>query len=141
MGQPVTLSVSNTSREPGQGGEVLATLFSAPSEGSPRPSRIPRTTSLDDVLEYWENGAPDKGLVVPLQQWADLFSPSEYETEAVKLSNIRFIWEEFTVECQGDFDNFESKFPGMRHQYTKLLRAVREARKRRGEAKSRNRKQ
>jgi hypothetical protein len=91
------------------------------------------------VLAYWENGAPDKGLVVPLKQWADLFDPSDYQTEAVKLSNIRFIWEEFAIECQGNFDLFEAKFPGMQHQYTKLLKAVREARKERGDAKSRNR--
>ena len=91
------------------------------------------------MLAYWENGAPEKGLVVPLKHWADLLDPSDYQSEAVKLSNIRFIWEEFTVECKGDFDLFEMKFPGMRYQYTKLLKAVREARKGRGVAKSRNR--
>ncbi|KAF8326289.1 hypothetical protein F5887DRAFT_1084601 [Amanita rubescens] len=122
-------------------GETPATIVSVstPVEHSPRPSRIPRTTSLDDVLAYWENGAPDKGLMVPLKQWADLFDPSDYQTEAMKLSNIRFIWEEFAIECHGNFSLFEAKFPGMRHQYTKLLKAVREARKERGEAKSRNR--
>ena len=126
---------------PGQDdeGEVPATVWSAPVEHPPRPSRIPRTTSLDDVLAYWENGAPDKGLVIPLKQWVDIFDPSDYQPEAVKLSNIRFIWEEFAIECQGDFNLFEAKFPGMRNQYTKLLKAVREARKARGEAKSRNR--
>ncbi|KAF8325745.1 hypothetical protein F5887DRAFT_1085118 [Amanita rubescens] len=139
--QPPT-PISTSCHVPGQSddeGEVLATVLSAPVEHSPRPSRIPRTTSLDDVLAYWENGAPDKGLVVPLKQWADLFDPSDYQSEAVKLSNIRFIWEEFAIECQCDFNLFEAKFPGMRHQYTKLLKAVREARKERGEAKSRNR--
>ena len=79
--------------------------------------------------------------MVPLKHWADLLDPSDYQSEAVKLSNIRFIWEEFTVECKGDFGLFEMKFPGMRYQYTKLLKAVREARKGRGEAKSRNRAQ
>ena len=117
-------------------GDVLPAFVEGPPP--PSPSRIPRTTSLDDVLAYWESGAPEKGLVVPLKHWAEWFDPSEYKSEAVKLSNIRFIWEEFTVGCSSDFDQFEMKFPGLRYQFTKLLKAVREARKVRGAAKSQN---
>jgi hypothetical protein len=102
----------------------------------PRPSRIPETNSLDDVLQYWESGAPEKGLLLPLKLWYR-FNPAEYASEAVKLGNIRFVREEFTVRCKEDWELFEICYPGLRHQYTKLLKAVRRARQERGEAKCR----
>lgn len=102
----------------------------------PHPSRIPETNTLDDVLRYWESGAPEKGLLLPLKSWY-AFDPSEYAPEAVKLGNIRFVREEFVVHCKEDWDQFESRFPGLRCHYTKLLKAVRRARQQRGEAKRR----
>ncbi|KIM83638.1 hypothetical protein PILCRDRAFT_7051 [Piloderma croceum F 1598] len=42
------------------------------------PPRIPTANSLDDVLRYWEDGAPEKGLVVPLANWCINFKPHEY---------------------------------------------------------------
>ncbi|KAJ6506544.1 hypothetical protein C8R45DRAFT_922728 [Mycena sanguinolenta] len=76
----------------------------------PRPSRIPETNTLDDALAYWERGEPEKGLDVPLKDWASL-----------------------------DFTAFEAKFPGLREKFTMLMKAARVARKLRGDTKSRNR--
>jgi hypothetical protein len=102
----------------------------------PRPSRIPETNTLDDVLRFWESGAPEKGLLLPLKLW-HMFDPAEYASEAVKLGNIRFVRDEFVVHCKEDWDLFESCFPDLRLRYTKLLKAVRHARQQRGEAKHR----
>ncbi|KAJ6533640.1 hypothetical protein B0H19DRAFT_1081055 [Mycena capillaripes] len=104
---------------------------------TPRPSRIPETNTLDDALGYWNNGAPQKGLDVPLKNWTTLFKPSEYSSEAVKLGNIRFVCEEFEVRCGGDDATFEKQYPGLRSKFTMLMRAVRVERKLRGETKSR----
>ncbi|KAJ7127320.1 hypothetical protein C8R43DRAFT_1134814 [Mycena crocata] len=104
---------------------------------SPRPSRIPETNSLDDALEYWENGAPSKGLDIPLKNWSTHFKSSEYATEAVKLGNIRFVCEEFLIHCGGNYETFEERFPGLRMKFTMLMKAVRGARKLRGDTKSR----
>ncbi|KAF7334010.1 hypothetical protein MVEN_02306200 [Mycena venus] len=106
-----------------------------PSPYVPQPSRIPETKTLDDALTYWEHGAPQKGLDVPLKEWATLFKSSEYASEAVKLGNIRFGCEEFRVHCNGDFAAFEEKFPGMQRKFTMLMKAVRAERKLRGGGK------
>ncbi|KAF7351924.1 hypothetical protein MVEN_01154200 [Mycena venus] len=109
-----------------------------PSQYIPRPSRIPETKTLDDALAYWEHGAPQKGLDVPLKDWAALFKSSEYTSEAVKLGNIQFVCDEFRVHCNGDFTTFEERFPGLRRKFTALMKAVRAARKLRGETKCRS---
>ncbi|KAJ3728928.1 hypothetical protein C8R42DRAFT_750386 [Lentinula raphanica] len=105
-----------------------------------KPSRIPEVNSLDDVVRYWEEGDTGRGLMTPLKDWRHLFQVKDYKSEAVKLSNIRFVYEEFSIYHQGCYDSFNISFPGLRFHYTKLLHAVREARKARGEAKSRRRK-
>ncbi|KAJ6486281.1 hypothetical protein DFH09DRAFT_1291609 [Mycena vulgaris] len=108
-----------------------------PPPPTPRPSRIPETKTLDDALEYWVHGSPRKGLDVPLKNWAALFKSTEYASEAVKLGNIRFVCEEFEVQCGEDHERFESKFPGLRAKFTMLMKAVRAEHKLRGESKSR----
>src|ERR1700678_3687412 len=100
------------------------------------PSRIPECRSLDDALRYWNDGAPEKGLITALKLWPDIYSSSAYASEAVKFGNIRFVTQEFTKHCDGSWLVFEELYPGLRHKYTRLLKAVRVARKRRGEAKS-----
>ncbi|KAJ3759479.1 hypothetical protein EV360DRAFT_69470 [Lentinula raphanica] len=109
------------------------------ASSQPSPSRIPEVHSLDDVVRYWEEGDIRRGLVTPLKDWKKLFDPKEYKSEAVKLSNIRFVYEEFAGQHGGSYDSFETAFPDLRFQYTKLLLAIRKARKARGEAKSRRR--
>jgi hypothetical protein len=89
------------------------------------------------VVRYWEQGAPENGLDTPLKDWASLFSPSDYEGEAVKFGNVRSVYAEFQNQCMGDYDRFEEKFPGLRGKFTLLLKAVRKARQARGEAKTR----
>lgn len=79
------------------------------------------------------------GLMVPLQSWQALWEASEYHSEAVKFSNICQIYEEWKYQCKGDYDVFESRYPDLKHKFTKLLGAVRAARIARGETKSRNR--
>ncbi|KAJ7227574.1 hypothetical protein C8J57DRAFT_1535024 [Mycena rebaudengoi] len=101
------------------------------------PSRIPETNSLADALYYWQHGAPEKGLVIPLNHWSALFNSSQYSTEAVKLGNIRFVCEEFLIQCEGNEQLFEERYPGLKNKFTKLMKAVRVARKARGEAKTR----
>ncbi|KAJ3772445.1 hypothetical protein FB446DRAFT_800025 [Lentinula raphanica] len=118
-----------------------STVPPPPAHSQPKkPSRIPEVNSLDDVVRYWEEGDTGRGLMTPLKDWRHLFQVKDYKSEAVKLSNIRFVYEEFSVYHQGCYDSFNISFPGLRFHYTKLLHAVREARKARGEAKSRRRK-
>ncbi|KAJ3710101.1 hypothetical protein C8R42DRAFT_648979 [Lentinula raphanica] len=114
---------------------------STPPQASsqPSPSRIPEVHSLDDVVRYWEEGDIRCGLVTPLKDWKKLFDPKEYKSEAVKLSNISFVYEEFASQHGGSYDSFENAFPDLRFQYTKLLLAIRKAHKARGKAKSRRR--
>ncbi|KAJ7908590.1 hypothetical protein B0H13DRAFT_2661947 [Mycena leptocephala] len=104
---------------------------------TPRPSRIPGVNTLDDALMYWELGSPQRGLDVPLKDWSTLFRSSEYASEAVKLGNIRFVCEEFKSQCGEDHTTFETKFPGLRGKFTMFMKAVRTARKMRGETRSR----
>ncbi|KAJ7655921.1 hypothetical protein B0H17DRAFT_1146313 [Mycena rosella] len=103
------------------------------------PSRIPETKTLDDALEYWEYGSPQKGLNVPLKNWSSLFKSAEYASEAVKHGNVWFVCEEFQVRFGGDHASFEAKFPGLRGKFTMLMKAVWAERKLRGETKSRSR--
>lgn len=102
-----------------------------------RPSGIPETNTLNDVLQYWESGAPEKGLLLLLKSWY-AFDSSEYASEAVKLENIQFVWEEFVVHCKEDWDLLESRYPGLHSHYTKLLKAVCHACQQCGEAKCRH---
>jgi hypothetical protein len=102
-----------------------------------RPPRIPRTTSLDDAILYWETGNVEKGLLMPLKSWALVYQPLEYRSEVQKLSMVSIVYEEFVHHCHRDWDVFNKKYPNLRHQYTKLVKAVRVARIARGEAKPR----
>ncbi|KII85744.1 hypothetical protein PLICRDRAFT_178074 [Plicaturopsis crispa FD-325 SS-3] len=110
---------------------------SSPTPPEPRVPRIPTTKSLDDALRYWNFGDADKGLTVPLKSWPATFTPADYVSEAQKFSMIKAVCEEFEVRCQSDFTVFEKEYPGLRRSYTKLVKAVREARKRRGDTKGR----
>ncbi|KAJ7269030.1 hypothetical protein C8J57DRAFT_1509246 [Mycena rebaudengoi] len=101
------------------------------------PSRIPQTKTLDDALDYWQRGAPEKGLTVPLSEWSQRFKSSQYASEAVKLGNIRFVCEEYLIQCGSDNNKFDDMYPGLRKKFTKLMMAVRTARKLRGETKAR----
>jgi hypothetical protein len=92
---------------------------------------------MDDVLKYWEQGDSDKGLTVPLKSWSLLYKPQEYRSEGQKLSMARILYDEFTVHCRRDWGVFEQKYPDLRHSYTKLIKAVREARVLRGDARTR----
>ncbi|KAJ3752488.1 hypothetical protein EV360DRAFT_88707 [Lentinula raphanica] len=112
----------------------------APISQPKSPCRIPEVNSLDDVIRYWDEGDTSRGLITPLKDWHHLFQTKDYKSEAVKLSNIHFVYEEFSIHHRGSHDSFDVSFPGLRFHYTKLLLAVREARKARGEAKSRRRK-
>ena len=97
-------------------------------------SRIPKTTSLNDALRFWEKGDEALGLLVPLKQWGTLYQPSEYRSEAQKLSMIRMVRDEFVKHCQADRRVFEQRYPGLDDQYTKLVKAIRAARIARGDA-------
>ncbi|KAJ7221991.1 hypothetical protein C8J57DRAFT_1253744 [Mycena rebaudengoi] len=101
------------------------------------PSCIPQTKTLDDALDYWQHGAPEKGLTVPLSEWSQRFKSSQYASEAVKLGNIRFVCEEYLIQCGSDNNKFDNMYPGLRKKFTKLMMAVRTARKLRGETKAR----
>lgn len=107
-----------------------------------RPDRIPQCGSLDDALHYWNQGDHSKGLLVPLKDWEnhyhDFPQKSWTRTEAVKFGNIKSVVEEFETRCRGSHEEMDSKYPGLRNQYTKLYTAIREAKKARGEAKSRS---
>lgn len=100
---------------------------------SPGPSlRIPTTHTLEDALQYWHHGNESKGLVIPIKRWTDLYLPSQYRSEAQKFTMVKHVVEEYEVECKGDAEEFERRFPGLQSQWTKLVKAVREARKGRG---------
>lgn len=103
------------------------------------PPRIPEAHSLDDVIQYWEEGAPDKGLVVPLANWCVQYNPKEYRSEAQKYSMMGILYDEFTMHCGSDWDTFKGHYPDLHFSYTKLIAAVWVARIARGDAKSRKR--
>ncbi|KAG5638414.1 hypothetical protein H0H81_000191 [Sphagnurus paluster] len=108
-----------------------------PTQSPVHQPRIPKTTSLDDVLCFWEEGQPKKNLTVPLKLWTTTYGSDEYDqSEAVKLSQIQSLWDEFIIQCCGDFNIFEEKFSGLRGQYTKLLKAVWCARQEWGKTKT-----
>lgn len=114
----------------------------SPSASSARaytagPSRIPETTSLDDALRYWNDGDTQAGLLEPLKTWRQKYKSSELGPEAQKLSMIEKVVHEFQVQYRGDWTEFEAAYPGLRKRYTRLVAAVRQARKDRGETKSR----
>jgi hypothetical protein len=109
------------------------TQFTQPAQ----PPRIPKTTSLDDAIRYWEDGDVEKGLNIPLQDWGIVYSPSQYRSEAQKRSMIGIVHAEFVQHCGRDWDVFEQQYSGLRYEYTKLIKAVRAARMARGEAKPR----
>jgi len=114
----------------------------APGDEDQEPSRppcIPKTTSLDDAIKYWEKGDEAKGLDLPLKVWIYAYRPSEYRMEAQKLSMINIVRTEFVERCNRDWTIFEQQYPGLRYQYTKLVKAVRAARITRGETKPRQR--
>lgn len=112
--------------------DVLPTIFSL---------RIPTTSSLDDVIRLWEAGDHARGVSVPLSQWREMFSPTDFRQEAQKFSMIEKVYEEFNIHCNHNFEEFEERFPGLRGKYTKLVAAVREARVARGDTKRRAGKQ
>ncbi|EMD30955.1 hypothetical protein CERSUDRAFT_78528 [Gelatoporia subvermispora B] len=120
---------------------ALSQSSDLPVYGPARPevSRIPYTGGLRDALRYWEDGDPDHGLIVPLRLWKSLYDPAEYEREAQKLGNIEKIATEFLMHCGGDMVIFKERFPhlGEVYTYSNLIIAVREARKGRGETRSR----
>jgi hypothetical protein len=99
--------------------------------------RIPKTTSIDDALRFWEEGDVSLGLSSPLKMWATIYQPSEYRSEAQKLSMIHILRDEFVKLCKHDWETFETRYPGLRYEYTKLIKAVREARIARGDIKRR----
>jgi hypothetical protein len=99
----------------------------------PRTPRIPKTTSLDDAIRYWEKGDVELGLTMPLKTWRTIYQPSEYRSEAQKLSTIHILRDEFVHHCAQDWDRFEELYPELRYQYTRLIHAVREARIARGD--------
>jgi hypothetical protein len=102
------------------------------------PPRIPKTTSVDDAIRYWEMGDESRGLDLPLKVWVFTYKPSEYRSQAQKLSMIGIVRAEFAEVCSGDWEVFERRYPGLRYQYTKLVKAVRVARIARGDTKSRH---
>jgi hypothetical protein len=122
---------------PSSSRHTLLSPLSRKGQGQPTSPRIPKTTSLDDALRYWEKGDEELGLTVPLKTWATVYQPSEYRSEAQKLSMIRILRDEFVDHCDRDWSVFEESYPGLRHQYTKLVNAVRQARVARGDAKPR----
>jgi hypothetical protein len=67
--------------------------------------------------------------------WATIYQPSEYRSEAQKLSMIHILRDEFVKLCKHDWETFETRYPGLRYEYTKLIKAVREARIARGDIK------
>jgi hypothetical protein len=69
--------------------------------------------------------------------WATIYQPSEYRSEAQKLSMIHILRDEFVKLCKHDWETFETRYPGLRYEYTKLIKAVREARIARGDIKRR----
>lgn len=129
--------------------ESSTTIISSPfiqSSTPPRlrfmsqPGRIPETNSMDDVIRYWTIGDASRGLYFPLAEWKLRFTRKDYsQSEAQKLSNLGFVYHEFQTHCEGCWDKFEIRFPGLRNRYKKLLAAVKAARIVRNECKKRNR--
>jgi len=50
---------------------------------------------------------------------------------------IRILRDEFVNQCKCDWKVFEEHYPGLRYEYTKLIKAVRNARIARGDVEPR----
>jgi hypothetical protein len=82
------------------------------------------TRTLEDVIRYWEQGAPERGLVTPLRDWAVVYSSKEYRCEAAKLSNIKYMYNEWAIQYRKDDAQFDCNYAGLRGQYTKLKDSI-----------------
>jgi hypothetical protein len=134
--RPCTVIRTSSSANPSTH-QAVSSPLSRKSRGQLSTPCIPKTTSLDDALWYWEKGDEALGLTVPLKAWVTIYQPSEYRTEAQKLSMIHILRDEFVDHCDQDWSVFEEHYPGLRYQYTKLVNAVRQVRIAHGDAKAR----
>ncbi|KAF9489984.1 hypothetical protein BDN71DRAFT_1435024 [Pleurotus eryngii] len=100
--------------------------------------RIPKTSTMDDVIKYWTKGHPPQGLPGPLCDWPEQFERKAWASEAVKFSQIKILYEEY-MRLGGSKEAFDKEYPNLWTRYTVLLKAVRVARERRGDTKSRRR--
>ncbi|KDQ28742.1 hypothetical protein PLEOSDRAFT_1102782 [Pleurotus ostreatus PC15] len=133
---PTATSSTDPPPSPPQDDEPLISEVDYVLLGS-KPTRIPVTHTMDDVIRYWLFGDPARGLIVPLQHWKAAFSPKSYKSEAQKLSNIRLLYEEYAGYCGGDQETFKNYYPGTWSKFSDALRIVRIARIERGDAKPR----
>ncbi|KAF4591297.1 hypothetical protein EYR40_009900 [Pleurotus pulmonarius] len=104
----------------------------------PIAPRIPKTSTMDDVIKYWTKGHPPQGLMGPLRDWPEQFEKKAWASEAVKFSQIKILYEEY-MRFGGIKEAFDKEYPNLWTRYTLLLKAVRVARERRGDTKSRRR--
>jgi hypothetical protein len=102
-----------------------------------QPTRIPEVHTLADVIQYWEEGAPEKGLTTPLKDWETIFQRPDYRTEATKLSNIKFVYREWAIHCERNDAIFDVQYGELRNKYTALRKKILKARQERGEAEIR----
>ncbi len=100
--------------------------------------RIPKTSTMDDVIKYWTKGHPSRGLLGPLRDWPKEFERKAWASEAVKYSQIKILYEEY-MRFGGSREAFDTEYPDLWNRYTVLLKAVRAARERRGDTKPRRR--
>lgn len=102
--------------------------------------KIPPVTTLDDLIRFYECGAPEKNLTVPLKDWAAKYDSRSYELPKRRLSEIATVFNEWAIKYERDDTLFDLAYPDLRDQHNALIHAVREARKDRGEVTPRSRK-
>jgi hypothetical protein len=102
-----------------------------------QPTCIPEVKTLADVIRYWEEGAPEKGLTTPLKNWERVFQKKDYRSEATKLSNIKFVYREWAIHCKGNNEIFDVEYGDLRNKYTALRKKILKARQECGEAETR----
>lgn len=118
----------------------LASPPPTPTPPPRRPGRIPRTTTLDVAMKYWEEGDQRKGLLTPLCDWPKYFEPAEYRRESQKRIQIKMVChDEYIVDCGRDRAVMEARYPGLLDSYTNLMHQVRRRRQADGKIATRTR--
>jgi hypothetical protein len=71
-----------------------------------------------------------------LKNWERVFQKKDYRSEATKLSNIKFIYQEWAIHCKRNNKIFDVEYGNLCNKYTALQKKILKARQERGKAET-----
>jgi hypothetical protein len=89
-----------------------------------QPMCIPEVKILADVIQYWEEGAPEKGLIIPLKNWESVFQKKNYRSKATKLSNVKFVYQKWAIHCKRNNQIFDAEYGDLCNKYIALQKKI-----------------